>query len=80
MSLLFSANHFPLFQPKHAEDLKDPCPVFDGEMWHVFGSSGNVRQEKWSILHATALDLYGPWDEHEPVALPIEGSGVAAPA
>ena len=57
MSLLFSANQFPLFQPKNTEDLKDPCPVFDGEIWHVFGSSGNVKQEKWSILHATAPDL-----------------------
>jgi len=79
MSLLFSANQFPLFQPKNTEDLKDPCPVFDGEIWHVFGSSGNVKQEKWSILHATAPDLYGPWTEHEPVSLAVEGSGVAAP-
>ncbi|MBL8790267.1 MAG: hypothetical protein JNM45_07195 [Rhizobiales bacterium] len=79
MSLLFSANHFPLFQPKHTEDLKDPCPVFDGEMWHVFGSSGNVRTETWCILHATAPDLYGPWTEQDPVRLSIQGSGVAAP-
>lgn len=79
MSLLFTSNHFPLFHPRKAEDLKDPCPVFDGATWHVFGSSGNVRREEWNILHATAPDLYGPWTECEPITLPIEGSGVAAP-
>ena len=72
-------NIFPLFQPRLTEDLKDPCPVFDGIIWHVFGSSGNVRNETWSILHATAPDLYGPWTEQESIKLPIEGSGIAAP-
>ena len=79
MALQYNSNFFPLFQPGFTEDLKDPCPVFDGEMWHVFGSSGNVRSETWSILHATAPDLYGPWTEQENIQLGIEGSGIAAP-
>ncbi|MCG6116112.1 MAG: hypothetical protein MEQ84_13030 [Mesorhizobium sp.] len=68
-----------MFHPHEVDDLKDPCPVFDGRMWHVFGSSGTVTSETWRILHCTAPDLYGPWTEHEPIALPITGSGVAAP-
>lgn len=79
MTLNIHTNVFPLFQPKASEDLKDPCPVFDGELWHVFGSVGTVRTETWHILHATAPDLYGPWTEHPPINLGIEGSGVAAP-
>lgn len=79
MTITISENVFPLFHPAMTEDLKDPCPVHDGELWHVFGSSGTVRSETWSILHATAPDLYGPWTEHEAIRLPIQGSGVAAP-
>lgn len=79
MTITISENVFPLFHPTMTEDLKDPCPVHDGELWHVFGSSGTVRSETWSILHATAPDLYGPWTEHEAIRLPIQGSGVAAP-
>ncbi len=79
MAIDFNSNIFPLFHPALTEDLKDPCPVFDGETWHVFGSSGTVRTETWTILHATAPDLYGPWTEHEPITLPISGSGIAAP-
>ena len=79
MTITISENIFPLFHPTMTEDLKDPCPVFDGETWHGFGSSGTVKSETWNILHATAPDLYGPWTEHEPVRLPISGSGVAAP-
>lgn len=79
MAVISINNTFPLFQPADAEDLKDPCPVFDGEIWHIFGSTGNVRNEAWKILHATAPELTGPWTEHLPIKLDIEGSGVAAP-
>jgi hypothetical protein len=79
MAITFETNVFPLFDPQHVDDLKDPCPVFDGSYWHVFGSSGTVTSESWGILHATAPDLYGPWIEHEPIRLPVSGSGIAAP-
>lgn len=79
MKIDFNSNVFPLFHPNEVDDLKDPCPVFDGRMWHVFGSSGTVTSETWRILHVTAPDLYGPWTEHEPITLPVTGSGVAAP-
>jgi len=79
MAIRYFTNTFPLFSPLSTEDLKDPCPVFDGKVWHIFGSSGSVRSETWSILHATAADFYGPWIEHEPIRLQITGSGIAAP-
>lgn len=79
MNINFETNVFPLFHPQSVDDLKDPCPVFDGRVWHVFGSSGTVTTETWRILHATAPDLYGPWAEHDPIELPINGTGVAAP-
>jgi hypothetical protein len=79
MNITFETNVFPLFNPQSVDDLKDPCPVFDGQRWHIFGSSGTVTSEAWSILHATAPDMYGPWTEHAPLVLPVSGSGVAAP-
>ena len=80
MPISFDTNVFPLFDSDLVDDLKDPCPVFDGACWHIFGSSGTVASETWSILHMTAPDLYGPWQEHNAIELPIVGSGVAAPA
>ncbi|WP_271898672.1 hypothetical protein [Candidatus Phyllobacterium onerii] len=79
MKIVFETNVFPLFHPECVDDIKDPCPVFDGTLWHVFGSSGTVTSETWRILHATAPDLSGPWTEHEVVNLAVNGSGVAAP-
>ncbi len=79
MKFNFETNVFPLFHPQSVDDLKDPCPVFDGTLWHVFGSSGTVTTESWKILHATAPDLYGPWTEHEALDLAVNGSGIAAP-
>ena len=30
MSINFETNVFPLFHPAAVDDVKDPCPVFDG--------------------------------------------------
>ncbi|MBA3446678.1 MAG: hypothetical protein H0T56_03545 [Pseudaminobacter sp.] len=80
MKINFDSNVFPLFHPHALDDLKDPCPVFDGEVWHIFGSGGTVTTETWGIFHATSPSLYGPWTEHEIIALGgVSGSGVAAP-
>lgn len=76
----FDTNVFPLFDPANIDDVKDPCPVFDGHQWHLFGSGGTVTTETWTIFHATAHELSGPWQEQEPISLRISGSGVAAPA
>ncbi len=70
----------PLYAASQFKDTKDPCPVYDGELWHIFGSGGNVREEKWKILHAIAPALEGPWVEDDPVTLiGLTGDHVAAP-
>jgi len=79
MAIQFVQNVFPLFNPTGLDDVKDPCPVFDGSTWHMFGSGGTVTTETWILFHATADSLDGPWTEHPPVTLPISGSGIAAP-
>src|SRR3954469_16547673 len=70
---------FPLFIPTRHRDVKDPCPVFDGRLWHIFGSAGSVVTETWGVFHATADRIEGPWTEHPVIFLPLDGSGVAAP-
>lgn len=80
MKISFDSNIFPLFNPHTHDDVKDPCPVFDGKVWHMFGSGGTVTTETWGIFHATAPGREGPWTEHDLIELPgVSGSGVAAP-
>lgn len=79
MKLAIASNQFPLFQPADIDDVKDPCPVFDGTGWHLYGSGGTVTTETWKVFHATAPALEGPWVQQPLIDLGIEGSGVAAP-
>ncbi len=70
----------PLFEDSMYKDFKDPCPLFDGKKWHIFGSGGDVRSETWKILHATSNTLEGPWSLLPPVILNgLAGDHVAAP-
>lgn len=70
----------PLLQPLTVEDTKDPCPVWDGHRWHIFGSAGSSQVERWLVLHAIADHLMGPWEELEPsVLIGVSGDHVAAP-
>jgi len=71
----------PLFTDTRFRDAKDPCVVYDGALWHIYGSGGDVRGEIWQILHATAPDISGPWKEIEPAILNgVRGDHVAAPS
>lgn len=72
-------NRFPLYDPSAVREVKDPCLVFDGAAWHIFGSGGDTISETWGIHHSTAPSLAGPWTQHEILYFAIEGSGVAAP-
>jgi hypothetical protein len=72
-------SRFPLYNPSHVREVKDPCLVYDGNVWHIFGSGGDTISETWSIHHATSPSLMGPWTQHPHIDLPISGSGVAAP-
>ena len=70
----------PLLLPQTVRDTKDPCPVFDGERWHLYGSAGSVVVETWRLLHASARHLGGPWTELPPVELQaVRSDRVAAP-
>lgn len=60
-------------------ELKDPCPVFDGRQWHLFGT-GVTAPHAFEVFHATADRLDEPWQLRPPVALEgLLGSCVAAP-
>lgn len=62
------------------QDIKDPCPVFDGAQWHLFGTGGSSKVEEWNVLHATAPHIEGPWEMQKPAVLDgVEGVHVAAP-
>lgn len=70
----------PLFISSRYKDTKDPCPVFDGKKYHIFGSGGDVRTEEWEILHALSDSILGPWEECDSVTLiGLQGKKVAAP-
>jgi hypothetical protein len=70
-----------LFQSNRFKDVKDPCIVFDGTGWHIYGSGGDTFPEEWEILHAVAPTIEGPWAECGKVNMRgVEGPHVAAPA
>ena len=70
----------PLVSLPEAEDTKDPCPVFDGKTWHIFGSGGSSSTETWAILHATAPTIEGPWEIEEHATLyGVSGPHAVAP-
>lgn len=54
-----------LYEPRRYPDVKDPCAVFDGTLWHVFGT-GCGRPGGAEIFHVTAPALSGPWREELP--------------
>lgn len=69
----------PLILTPSFPDTKDPCPVFDGKLWHIFGSGGNIVTEKWQIYHTTSLTVNGPWTEQQPAKIALDSPHVAAP-
>lgn len=66
------------FPAGHYLEVKDPCPVYDGRRWHLFGT-GVTGPHRFEVLHATADDLAGPWRLETPVRHDVHGSCVAAP-
>lgn len=60
-------------------EVKDPCPVFDGSRWHLFGTAVTAPHA-FEVLHAVADRLEGPWEVSDPVDIVgLAGSCVAAP-
>ena len=59
--------------------VKDPCPVHDGQRWHLFGTAITAPHE-FELLHAVADRITGPWQMLDPVDVEtIDGGCVAAP-
>jgi hypothetical protein len=73
------AERLPLELPPHPYlELKDPCPVYDGRCWHLFGTG--VREDCFEVFHATAPRVHGPWSWEPPVDVSsLTGSCLAAP-
>ena len=70
----------PLITTARWRDTKDPCPVFDGSRWHIYGSAGSVLTESWEILHSSARSVRGPWALEEPARLiGVSSERTAAP-
>jgi hypothetical protein len=64
----------------HIKDIKDPCPVFDGALWHVYGSLCDSRADVWKIFHSTAKELDTEWNVEEPAQLfGVSQGRIAAP-
>ena len=70
----------PLFLPAHGGDVKDPCPVFDGNRWHIYGSVGSSMVEQWEVLHMVAPNIEGPWERAPVILKGVQGPHVAAPS
>ncbi len=70
----------PLFETKRYWEAKDPCIVFDGTTWHIYGSGVSHDNSGLKVLHATAPHIEGPWIENKGVDLGIVKSPhIAAP-
>lgn len=68
------------FHSSRYHDMKDPCPVVDETIFHLYGSGGKSGDEIWKILHATAPSVDGPWEDQIPCELEgVTGDHVAAP-
>jgi len=57
-----------LYEPRRYPDVKDPCVVFDGSTWHLFGTGCGI-DTGLEILHCTAPSADGPWREQAPSRL-----------
>lgn len=62
-----------------AISVKDPCPVFDGEQWHLFTSYGSHQGEAWQCMHFTARQMTGPYELRRILQIDLPGGGIAAP-
>jgi hypothetical protein len=51
----------PLFEPYRHMEAKDPCVVYDGKLWHIYGTGVSKDDSGLKILHATSPRISGPW-------------------
>ncbi len=60
--------HGLLYEPRRYPDVKDPCAVFDGARWHLFGTGCGLAGGA-EILLCRAPALAGRWREVDPPTL-----------
>jgi hypothetical protein len=58
-------------------NIKDPCPVFDGQSWHLFGTIGH--RTRLDIFHAKSDQLHGPYHDFGTCSIPDLGPNACAP-
>ena len=72
MNALPLTYHGPVYEPRRYPDIKDPSLVFDGTLWHLFGTGCGLPSGA-EILHSTASSLDGPWcEEPAPVLYGVD--------
>jgi hypothetical protein len=59
----------PIAECETYSELKDPCVVFDGELWHVYGSGIPRTGGRLRVIHLSAHDPFGVWTECADVIL-----------
>lgn len=59
--------------------VKDPCPVFDGKLWHLFTTYGTHKGEVWNCIHFKARQIEGPYGLRQILHVDLPGKGIAAP-
>jgi hypothetical protein len=58
--LKFERKQLQIENPGEYVVVKDPCPVFDGKQWHLYGS-GCLSDTCWDMFHAVTDDPYKEW-------------------
>ena len=60
-----------------ADHTKDPCPVFDGTTWHIYGTCWD--KSRWRVLHATSPTIDGPYKMEPTIDVGDESPAACAP-
>jgi hypothetical protein len=53
----------------HKGEIKDPCVVFDGNLWHIYGTGGIKTSNEWQVLHAISKSYDGKYITVENIKL-----------
>ncbi|MBX4210502.1 hypothetical protein KW783_00830 [Candidatus Parcubacteria bacterium] len=69
----------PLFSSPDFVEIKDPCPVFDGLMWHLFCTAVDRKSRQFVVLHLKSESLTRQWSSSVCKIQGITGSGICAP-
>ena len=56
---------------------KDPCPVFDDTVWHIYGTC--LDSLRWRVLHATSTVIQGPYKQEPCIDVNIDSPAACAP-